>query len=108
LSEKGLLCVVGPQLANASTITDNGFNLVGTSDTQFSTSKHDILNNNPGLATSLAGNGAPPGVPQTLALSTSSVGHDTGDQTLAGTKDERGKTRQTNKVSIGAEDPDAI
>jgi predicted outer membrane repeat protein len=101
----------GPQdltvAGGSASITDDGFNLVGTSDTQF-TALTDISNNTTGLATSLASNGAAAGVPKTLALSTSSVGHDTGDQTLAGTKDERGKTRQVNKVSIGAEDPDAI
>jgi hypothetical protein len=101
----------GPQdltvAGGSAAITDDGFNLVGTSDTQF-TALTDISNNTTGLATSLAQNGAAAGVPKTLALSTSSVGHDTGDQTLAGTKDERGKTRQVGKVSIGAEDPDAI
>ena len=92
-------------------LIDNGYNLVGTSDTQF-TLGTDILNNNPGLASSLAQNGAPAGVPPTLALSTSSPGYETGDQSLAGQsgalgQDERGFTRQSDEVSIGAEDPNA-
>jgi predicted outer membrane repeat protein len=96
----------------AGTLTDNGYNLVGTSDTQFSTTNHDILNNTTGLATSLAQNGAPAGVPKTLALSTSSVGYEKGDQSLAGKsgllgQDERGFARKSGMVSIGAEDPDA-
>jgi predicted outer membrane repeat protein len=96
----------------AGTLTDVGWNLVGTSDTQFSTAKNDILNNTTGLATSLAKNGAPGGVPKTLALSTTSVAYEKGDQSLAGQagalgQDERGFSRVSGKVSIGAEDPDA-
>ncbi len=90
------------------TFTDKGYNLVGTSDTMFSTTNHDILDNTTGLASSLAANGAKSGYPETLALSTTSPGYETGYQTLAGQIDERGLTRQANKVSIGAEDPDAM
>jgi predicted outer membrane repeat protein len=93
-------------------LTDVGWNLVGTSDTQFSTANHDILNNTTGLATSLAKNGAPAGTPKTLALSTTSVAFEQGDQGLAGQagalgQDERGFSRVAGKVSIGAEDPSA-
>jgi predicted outer membrane repeat protein len=105
----------GPEdltVASGGTLTDLGFNLVGTSDTQFSLSS-DILHTNPGLANSLAMNGAATGVPKTLALKTTSVGFEKGDQSLAGMsgvlgQDERGFTRQSGKVSIGAEDPDAM
>jgi predicted outer membrane repeat protein len=105
----------GPEdltVASGGTLTDLGFNLVGTTDTQFSLSS-DILHNNPGLTNTLNHNGAPAGVPKTLALNTTSVGHDTGDQSLAGMsgvlgQDERGFTRQSGKVSIGAEDPDSL
>ena len=92
-----------------STFTEK-FNLVGTSDTMF-TGMGDIQDNTTGLATSLASNGAKSGYPETLALSTNkanSPGYETGYQSLAGQIDERGLTRQANKVSIGAEDPDAM
>jgi predicted outer membrane repeat protein len=94
-------------------LTDNGYNLVGTTDTQFSVQKKDILDNNPGLANALAPNGAKPGYPQTLALANTSPGYEQGDQRLAGQPnpdgiDARGLTRQPGKVSIGAEDPDAL
>ena len=56
----------------------------------------------------LATNNALPGYPETLALSTTSVAYEKGlQQNLWGQIDERGRTRQQNKVSIGAEDPDA-
>jgi hypothetical protein len=106
-------------LSGASTLTDKGYNLVGTSDTMFdpTKTKGDILNNNPGLANSLADNGALSGYPQTLALSTTSPGYQAGYQDLAGMAgpsgtDARGLIRTWAPgdnlfVSIGAMDPNA-
>ena len=104
-------------LTNNLALNDIGYNLVGTSDTMFGPKNKDILNNTTGLASALAGNGAKAGYPQTLALTATkgntSPGYETGDPGLAGQpdplgKDERGLTRQAGKVSIGAEDPDAM
>jgi hypothetical protein len=94
-------------------IIDRGYNLFGTSDSAYSNGKNDIINDNTGLASSLAQNGAPAGYPKTLALSVTSVGYEQGDQNLTNrtapwNKDERGFLRQNGKVSIGSEDPDAI
>jgi hypothetical protein len=99
--------------SNLNVIKLEQYNLVGTSDQGFDPrNNHDIVNNNPGLAGTLAANGAKPGYPQTLALGPASPGYEKGDPGLAGDPspygiDERGLTRQTGKVSIGAEDPDA-
>ncbi len=106
-------------LSNAAALTDKGYNLVGTSDNDnFKNGvNNDILNNTTGLANQLSANGAPANYPQTLALTAvkgaNSPGYETGDPNLSTSgnplnQDERGKTRQINKVSIGAEDPDAI
>jgi hypothetical protein len=104
---------------NNTALDDYGWNLVGTTDTMFDDPLTDILNDNPGLANTLANNGGPlVGSEQTmtlptLALSNTSPGYRTGDQNLTNTLDgrqldERGFTRQTGKVSIGAEDPDTL
>ncbi len=100
--------------SNPKVINTEKYNLVGTSDKGF-TGTGDINDalNYPGLAGSLANNGAAPGYPQTLALSNISPGYEKGDQNLVNlinpyTIDERGWTRQAGKVSMGAEDPDAM
>ena len=94
-------------------IIDLGFNLFGTSDAMYSNGKNDIVNDNTGLASTLAQNGAPAGYPKTLALSVTSVAYEQGDQNLTNrnapwNKDERGFLRQNGKVSIGSEDPDGL
>jgi hypothetical protein len=93
-------------------LSDQGYNLVGTSNPGW-TAGGDQTNNTTGLANALANNGAKPGYPQTLALSNTSPGYRKGDQELTSlgnpfNLDERGLTRQAGKVSIGAEDPDAM
>ena len=95
-------------------MTNNGmatwnetFNMVGTNNGMTFTANSDIVTDTTGLTTTLATNNALPGYPQTLALSTTSQAYEKGDPTLWGQIDERGLTRQQNKVSIGAEDPDA-
>jgi predicted outer membrane repeat protein len=102
--------------SNLNVIASEQYNLVGMTDQGFNPqNNHDIQDNTTGLANSLAANGAQPGYPQTLALSTTktmSPGYETGDPALANRSspyniDERGLTRQAGKVSIGAEDPDA-
>jgi hypothetical protein len=101
--------------SNTNAIATEQYNLVGSSDKAFTNKvNHDIVDkaNNPGLAFALAANGAKPGYPQTLALSPASAGHLTGDPNLATLPnpynlDARGLTRQANKVSMGAEDPNA-
>ncbi len=99
---------------NNVALKDLGWNLVGTSNAMmFSVLANDILNNNAGLSNTLAANNALPGFPQTLALLAGSPANRAGDNTLAGKPnplniDARGRTRQANKVSIGAYDPDAI
>jgi predicted outer membrane repeat protein len=95
---------------DGSSVTDDGWNLVGVSDTMFSIIAFDIIdkNNNPGLANALADNNALPGYPQTLAVQPGSLALGAGDPSLEGTLDERGRTRQAGKVTIGAEDPNAI
>jgi predicted outer membrane repeat protein len=100
-------------LTNNAALGSEQFNLVGTSDNKLFVSPNDVVTDNPGLANSLAANGAPTGYPQTLALQTSSLGYRTGDQSLAGQmspfgQDERGFSRVEGSVSIGAEDPDAV
>ena len=97
---------------NVNVFKTEQYNLVGTSDTMFTSNTDPAKTNTPGLANALAANGAPQGYPQTLALMNNSPGFGQGDQTLAGQSapngiDERGFHRQANKVSIGAEDPDA-
>ena len=92
-------------------LSDLGYNLLGSSDTDFNC-PFDVFDNNnhPGLANALAPNNALPGYQKTLLLQATSPGYDKGDPTLAGETDERGSTRQVGqgrKVSIGAEDPDA-
>jgi len=105
---QGPLDVTVTQNNNGTSFQDQGYNLVGTTNSnQLFNNNNDIFNDNPGLANALANNNALPGYPQTLALSTTSPGYEEGDQELAGQLDERGLTRQTDSVSIGAEDPDA-
>jgi predicted outer membrane repeat protein len=106
-------------LAGGAKFKAEKYNLLGVTDNNNFTNgvNNDILNNTTGLANQLAVNGAPANYPQTLALTAvknnTSPGYETGDPNLATSvaplnQDERGKTRQVNKVSIGAEDPDAI
>ncbi len=102
-----------PDVTNTAAFRLEQYNLVGTSDNQFNPANGDILNDNPGLAGALANNNAKPYYPQTLALAVTSPGHEKGDQNLPNLSipyynDARGRIRQRNKVSIGAEDPDAI
>jgi hypothetical protein len=100
---------------NPNAIATEQYNLVGSSDQgQGFKGKGDIIDkaNNPGLAASLAANGAKPGYPQTLALSPASAGYLTGDPGLFNLPnpynlDARGLARQAKKVSMGAEDPNA-
>ena len=80
----GPLDVTVTQNFIGTSFQDAGYNLVGTTNTQwFNQNNKDILNDNPGLANALAANGAQPGYPQTLALATTSPGYETGDQSLA-------------------------
>jgi hypothetical protein len=104
-------------LTSGATLNDVGYNLVGTSNSnKVFTQTTDIFNNTTGLANTLAANGAKAGYPMTLALAKTSPGYEMGYQALAGMPspwgiDERGLTRQSGsglKVSIGAEDPDAM
>jgi hypothetical protein len=106
-------------LAGGAKFKAENYNLLGVTDNNNFTNgvNNDILSNTTGLANALAANGAPANYPQTLALTAvknnNSPGYETGDPNLATSvaplnQDERGKTRQANKVSIGAEDPDAI
>jgi hypothetical protein len=97
---------------NNIALNEVGWNLVGTSDIMFTSVFDPARTDTPGLDTTLAANNAPPGYPPTLALLITSSGYEKGDPTLAGVSgakgiDERGFYRQTGKVSIGAEDPDA-
>lgn len=97
-------------LPNNQVLVDSGFNLVDVSDTMFTALAGDRFGNI-GLANALADNNALPGYQQTLALAVNSDGYDNGDQSLAGQPDERGHIRRSEigwKVSIGAEDPDAL
>lgn len=94
-------------LTNNAALNDKGYNLVGTSNAMFTAKTDPPKNDNPGLENGLGTNNAKPGYPQTLAVQVGSPALGTGDPNLAGTIDERGLTRQPNKVSIGAEDPNA-
>jgi predicted outer membrane repeat protein len=94
-------------------LDDAGYNLVGLTDAPLFMADGDITTNNPGLDTALASNGAKAGYPPTLALLKTSLGYEKGRQSLAGQPmplgfDARGLQRQTGKISIGAEDPDAM
>ncbi len=95
-------------LAGTTTLQDLGYNLVGSSDDGIFKLATDFTNSNTGLVKSLGNDGAKPGYPQTLALTNASPGYKTGDPKQAGALDERGYTRQTGMVSIGAEDPNAL
>jgi hypothetical protein len=118
VTEEGYNGPLDDTLAAGTSLTDKGYNLVDASDAKpngFNNNPNtDVINNGPpGLAATLANNGAKPGYPQTLALLNTSPGYQKGDANLAGTLDERGLTRQNNpgmnlKVSIGAEDPNAM
>jgi hypothetical protein len=91
-------------------VSSQGFNLIGVKDGSSGWIASDYKGTaaNPlpaGLdPNGLADNGGPT---QTIKLLTSSQGYRNGDPNLAGTTDQRGYTRQTGKVSIGAYDPDA-
>jgi hypothetical protein len=109
---------------NFASVSHAGYNLVGTSNNNNNSvfgakGKNDILNDSAGLEDTLANNGALPGYPQTLKMSTQSIGYQKGDQNLVDLPnpnniDAGGLTRvsellngQWLAVSIGAMDPDA-
>jgi hypothetical protein len=97
-------------------VSSQGFNLIGQTEGSSGWRSSDYKGSaanplDPKLDThGLQDNGGPT---QTIKLLTTSQGYENGDPTLANAsdplnKDQRGYTRQQNKVSIGAYDPDAV